>query len=152
MMLIFLCNKFVSKPMDKHTLFCVYTDIVCKCLHDTTWIPCNNADNVHVFRFVRAHMQVIEVCCSVSQTHRALDEEKVRSHSPWRYHLLQEVMTSGCCVIFHRNTSHTVSLSHAHRALRLARQAADDQIVSSIWQIIASPSARGTIYYRHLHR
>lgn len=40
---------------------------------------------------------------------RALDEreKKVISHSYWRYQLLQEVMTSGCCVMLRRNTSHT---------------------------------------------
>lgn len=39
---------------------------------------------------------------------------KKSSHSYWHYHLLQEVMTSGCSERVHQKTTRTASLYHTH--------------------------------------
>lgn len=82
----------------------------------------------------------------------ALDEKrkKVISHSYWCCHLVQEVMTSGCCVMLLRNTSHTQLPCITHTAHTVLPDSF--QIFASLCQVKVSPPAPETSCFKHLDR
>lgn len=115
---------------------------------------------VCTFRFVRTNKMtltlwygVCEVCLERDDTlhdFRPLDEETVTSHSYLSYHLQQEVMTSGCCVIVHKNT---LMRTHTHRfPISRHSQCSAYQILASSCPAKVSQPAQEATYWKHLIR